>query len=472
MARKGENIYKRKDGRWEARYEKGRNSKGQIIYGSLYGKSYREVREKKINSIVKLPVAKTISPSESMNICDVSTRWLESIRHTVKESTYSCYLTLIQKHIQKFYYDLYLERPELWKENSQNALRGLETLSIPGRTRKQVEYPFPWDNALLYFRRSAANAAIAAAKSYMTRSAGGYAGKTETFHSAVTYYKGMYRELTSHGVELRVWTGDEWHWMHCRLYGKEFPEDGQLMSPSVVYEHPYTMFQVPVKEVVQDASGIKERIAAERNVCGVQFGTKDVFAVASVLTADGKEAAVRYFKGGNRYTNQCRRVVEHIDKSHASHGENGKGPVNQRYWMQIKHLNSHYAHQISREIVEYCRAHEVGIIAFPKYAESYEKHVKKASGNYSALHLSTRIREYLTYKAWQSGILVIDINAKGLHEICAVCGANIVSVDKKTQECTCEAGHKTNRYLNIARNTAKRCLAQFQKKQKASETAG
>ena len=53
MARKGENIYKRKDGRWEARYEKGRNSKGQIIYGSLYGKSYREVREKKINSIIK-----------------------------------------------------------------------------------------------------------------------------------------------------------------------------------------------------------------------------------------------------------------------------------------------------------------------------------------------------------------------------------------------------------------------------------
>ena len=51
MARKGENIYKRKDGRWEARYEKGRNSKGQIIYGSLYGKSYREVREKKINKI-------------------------------------------------------------------------------------------------------------------------------------------------------------------------------------------------------------------------------------------------------------------------------------------------------------------------------------------------------------------------------------------------------------------------------------
>ena len=103
MARKGENIYKRTDGRWEARYEKGRNSKGQIIYGSLYGKSYREVREKKINIRLKLPVTKNISPSDSMDICYISTRWLESIRHTVKESTYSCYLTLIQKHIFTYF---------------------------------------------------------------------------------------------------------------------------------------------------------------------------------------------------------------------------------------------------------------------------------------------------------------------------------------------------------------------------------
>ena len=103
MARKGENIYKRKDGRWEARYEKGRNSQGQIIYGSLYGKSYREVREKKINIRLKLPVTKNISPSDSMDICYISTRWLESIRHTIKESTYSCYLTLIQKHILTYF---------------------------------------------------------------------------------------------------------------------------------------------------------------------------------------------------------------------------------------------------------------------------------------------------------------------------------------------------------------------------------
>ena len=39
---KGENIFKRKDGRWEARYIKGYQLSGKIKYGFCYGKSYRE----------------------------------------------------------------------------------------------------------------------------------------------------------------------------------------------------------------------------------------------------------------------------------------------------------------------------------------------------------------------------------------------------------------------------------------------
>lgn len=46
MSRKGENIYRRKDGRWEARYIKGRTSRGNIRYGYCYGKTYSEARDK------------------------------------------------------------------------------------------------------------------------------------------------------------------------------------------------------------------------------------------------------------------------------------------------------------------------------------------------------------------------------------------------------------------------------------------
>ena len=43
---KGENIFRRMDGRWEARYIKGRELSGKIKYGYCYGKTYREAKEK------------------------------------------------------------------------------------------------------------------------------------------------------------------------------------------------------------------------------------------------------------------------------------------------------------------------------------------------------------------------------------------------------------------------------------------
>ena len=42
---KGENILKRKDGRWEARYIKGYELSGKIRYGFCYGRTYKEAKE-------------------------------------------------------------------------------------------------------------------------------------------------------------------------------------------------------------------------------------------------------------------------------------------------------------------------------------------------------------------------------------------------------------------------------------------
>lgn len=46
MPRKGENIFKRADGRWERRFTKDHIG-GKAVYGYIYGKSYKEVKEKK-----------------------------------------------------------------------------------------------------------------------------------------------------------------------------------------------------------------------------------------------------------------------------------------------------------------------------------------------------------------------------------------------------------------------------------------
>lgn len=54
MPGKGENIYKRKDGRWEARYIKSHDISGRAKYGYVYGKSYREAKQKQHNALAKL----------------------------------------------------------------------------------------------------------------------------------------------------------------------------------------------------------------------------------------------------------------------------------------------------------------------------------------------------------------------------------------------------------------------------------
>lgn len=96
MARKGENIYKRKDGRWEGRYKVGYNDLGTAKYRSVYGRSYQEVK-------LKLAEFKAIptphNSSGKLTVKELFEEWLSAVRLKVKESTYSNYRMKVDKHI-------------------------------------------------------------------------------------------------------------------------------------------------------------------------------------------------------------------------------------------------------------------------------------------------------------------------------------------------------------------------------------
>ena len=69
MSKRGENIWKRKDGRWEARYVKGRDSKGKAIYASVYAKTYAEVKKKREDALQKLKAHPFSSlPAKSLGV--------------------------------------------------------------------------------------------------------------------------------------------------------------------------------------------------------------------------------------------------------------------------------------------------------------------------------------------------------------------------------------------------------------------
>jgi len=103
MARCGENIYLRKDGRYEGRYIKGRKENGKIIYGYVYSKKMKNCKEKLLEA--KILQAQNIQNHQEYKIygtgtvADYMTYWLNVIRETVRESTYSNYVHQNKKWI-------------------------------------------------------------------------------------------------------------------------------------------------------------------------------------------------------------------------------------------------------------------------------------------------------------------------------------------------------------------------------------
>ncbi len=95
MPKRGENIYKRKDGRWEGRYKSGTHLDGNAKYISVYGSSYSEAKEK-----LKLISQNQIrSPRCSMTVKEMCQAWLHSIEYTIKSSTAANYRMKLEKHI-------------------------------------------------------------------------------------------------------------------------------------------------------------------------------------------------------------------------------------------------------------------------------------------------------------------------------------------------------------------------------------
>ena len=98
MARRGENIYKRKDGRWEGRYISSRDLNGKARYTSVYGKTYSEVKGK-----LKMSISDQNNNGHSTEnpfMSELFELWLEKQRIGIKESTYSRYHYLINSRLK------------------------------------------------------------------------------------------------------------------------------------------------------------------------------------------------------------------------------------------------------------------------------------------------------------------------------------------------------------------------------------
>ena len=361
------------------------------------------------------------------------------------------------REVVQFYYNLLKSHEELWQDSLFDIQRSLEIMTLAGRDGRQPTDPLPMGKVPVYLRRAAINKASATVKSALTK--GELPGAID---AKVTFFKGMYSNLTDQAIRLKLWNGKKWIWTDCLLKGRTFPENGQLKSPTLSKEGRFYMLNVPVKQENTDARTARERMAAGTKLCSVRFTNTDTFAMCCILNEDGTQAAVHTCRGGDRYRHECGQLLERIAKSRPNTDQDNCSRANRKYYEKLQNLSSHYAHQVSREILDFCKEHQAGIIVLPQYAPDFTKMAMYKSGNFSPLHLASRIRNYLQYKAWSGGMLVLELRTDGLKDKCAICGGRI---RRKGSEFFCENGHQGNRFLNDARNLGHKCQESFWKQQ-------
>ena len=101
MPRHGENIYKRRDGRYEGRYVIGKTAAGKTRFGYVYGYQYTEVQ----NALLRKKAEQLNENDRDASRCGVLLRdwidrWLENeLLGSVKESSYQTYLRQINVHL-------------------------------------------------------------------------------------------------------------------------------------------------------------------------------------------------------------------------------------------------------------------------------------------------------------------------------------------------------------------------------------
>lgn len=98
MPKRGENIHKRKDGRWEGRYKKNISQNEKTRYGSVYGKTYGEVKSK-LKELNQKPLIENNYSVNEKSFREVLQLW-ENVNHVKhKGATKTKYSYMIEKHI-------------------------------------------------------------------------------------------------------------------------------------------------------------------------------------------------------------------------------------------------------------------------------------------------------------------------------------------------------------------------------------
>ncbi|WP_195538916.1 hypothetical protein [Eubacterium maltosivorans] len=326
----------------------------------------------------------------------------------------------------------------------------------------------------------------------------GRPSRPKNLHMSMLYYKGMYKDFADGQILLKLYTGKAWSWVKHRYTGRPFPENAECMSPTIVIKKKKVMLHIPVKEVVEDSRTAKERVKQNESFVAVALTGSDTLAVCTTIQADGRATAPYFIKGGKALAHRRKQLLGYTKRGTAgkkmthiigndalgvcprglsSYGQAEAGSAlqehrpNAKYYEKITRITDHYAHEVSRKIVDYALKQGTKLIVLPELKESFNQAKKPYLGKSSYDFIGRRIARYVQYKAWQKGLVAMTSKPYYASTRCYHCDAPIAKHNTEYQNLSpnfyggknfvCKEGHKGSTALNSARNLGKGFYERF-----------
>ncbi len=314
----------------------------------------------------------------------------------------------------------------------------------------------------------------------------GRPSRPRRLHMSMLYYKGMYKDFADGSILLKLYTGKTWAWVKHRYTGRPFPKNAELMSPTIVIKKKKVMLHIPVKEIVEDSRTAKERVKQNEKFVAVALTGSDSLAVCTTIEADGRATAPYFIKGGKELAHRRKLLLGYTKRGNA-----GKDtprlitqPVgnaalsvpqehrpNKKYYDKITRVTDHYAHEVSRKIVDYALKQGAKLIVLPELKESFDQAKKLYLGKTPYDFIGRRIARYVQYKAWQQGLVAMTSKPYYASTRCYHCDAPIAKHNTEYQNPSsnfyggknfvCKEGHRGSTALNSARNLGKGFYERF-----------
>jgi len=295
----------------------------------------------------------------------------------------------------------------------------------------------PWE-----YRRSVIKDCIGKAKAYLTATAtwqasGKKKGKpgVPTPRNHPTLYEGTC-SLTLDGVDLRqsfvrlrVYTGARWEWINYPTrYNRYFEErrtepEWQALSPQLVLTKTGAAIHFPQRKRIEASKVVERKRDPDLVTVAVDLNVKNL----AVITVRQHERLIESRFLTDHGLDQHRyRHLKRVAKKQWQSGKAVKGEhSNQQIWRHVRRMNEEAARRVASQIAAVCARYPGCVLLFERLRK-----IKPRGGSKSrrmnrrqANQLRGKINQFARAKAYEQGIVTVEVNPWGTSQHCSRCGA-------------------------------------------------